>query len=158
MSYDNLSSVSENVLKFYQQLTGEEMRIPFIFDDFHFCRSRVIVPTKNERDPPLFTGKLLIKFQNILRNTTQVIIRHRVNISAQNAAILTNYGKQSILNKYKSGALFSIKLLLYIEKYVYYHKNDGFASIFRFALLTFIIPPIIGGQDSNLNFKLLSSY
>jgi hypothetical protein len=22
---------------------------------------------KNERDPPLFTGKLLIKFQNILR-------------------------------------------------------------------------------------------
>jgi hypothetical protein len=28
---------------------------------------------KNERDPPLFPGKLLIKFQNILRNTTQVI-------------------------------------------------------------------------------------
>jgi hypothetical protein len=38
------------------------------------------VPTKNERDPPLFTSKLLIKFQNILRNTTQVIIRHRVKI------------------------------------------------------------------------------
>ena len=35
---------------------------------------------KNERDPPLFIGKLLIKFQNILRNTTQVIIRHRVKI------------------------------------------------------------------------------
>jgi hypothetical protein len=42
MSYDNWSSVSQNVLKFYQQLTGEERRIPFIFDDFHFCRSRVI--------------------------------------------------------------------------------------------------------------------
>ena len=28
--------------KFYQQVTGEERRIPFIFDDFHFCRSRVI--------------------------------------------------------------------------------------------------------------------
>jgi hypothetical protein len=42
MSYDNLSSVSQNVLKFYQQLTGEQRRIPFIFDDFHFCRSRVI--------------------------------------------------------------------------------------------------------------------
>ena len=42
MSYDNLSSVSQNVLKFYQQLTGEERRIPFIFDDFHVCRSRVI--------------------------------------------------------------------------------------------------------------------
>jgi hypothetical protein len=40
MSYDNLSSVSQNILKFYQQLTSEERRIPFIFDDFHFCRSR----------------------------------------------------------------------------------------------------------------------
>jgi putative SOS response-associated peptidase YedK len=35
MSYDNLSSVSQNVLKFYQQLTGEGRRILFIFDDFH---------------------------------------------------------------------------------------------------------------------------
>jgi hypothetical protein len=42
MSYDNLSSVSQNVLKFYQQLTGEESGTPFIFNDFHFCRSRVI--------------------------------------------------------------------------------------------------------------------
>jgi uncharacterized membrane protein (GlpM family) len=42
MSYDNLSSVSQNGLKFYQQLTGEERRIHFIFDDFYFCRSRVI--------------------------------------------------------------------------------------------------------------------
>ena len=31
MSYDNLSSVSQNVLKFYQQLSGEERRVPFIF-------------------------------------------------------------------------------------------------------------------------------
>jgi hypothetical protein len=42
MSYDNLRSVSQDVLKFYQQLICEEKRIPFIFDDFHFCRSRVI--------------------------------------------------------------------------------------------------------------------
>jgi hypothetical protein len=42
MSYDNLSSVYQNVLQFYQLLTGEERRIPYIFDDFHFCRSRVI--------------------------------------------------------------------------------------------------------------------
>ena len=42
MSYDNLSNVSQNVLKLYQQLTGEERRIPFFFEDFHFCRSRVI--------------------------------------------------------------------------------------------------------------------
>jgi hypothetical protein len=34
---DNLSCVSQNVLKFNQQLTGEERRIPFIFDDFHFA-------------------------------------------------------------------------------------------------------------------------
>ena len=42
MSYDNLSCVSYNLLKFYQLFTGEERRIPFIFDNFHFCRSRVI--------------------------------------------------------------------------------------------------------------------
>jgi hypothetical protein len=42
MSYDSLSSVSQNVLYCYQQLTGEERRIPFIFDGFHFCHSRVI--------------------------------------------------------------------------------------------------------------------
>jgi hypothetical protein len=28
--------------KIYQLFTGEERRIPFFFDDFHFCRSRVI--------------------------------------------------------------------------------------------------------------------
>ena len=31
MSYASLSSVSQNVLKFYQQLTGEERMVPFIF-------------------------------------------------------------------------------------------------------------------------------
>jgi hypothetical protein len=30
MSYDNLSSVSQNVLKFYQQLTGEERTLSFL--------------------------------------------------------------------------------------------------------------------------------
>ena len=42
MSYDNVSNASQNVLKFYHQLTGEERRISFNFDDFQFCRSRVI--------------------------------------------------------------------------------------------------------------------
>ena len=42
MSYDNMSSVSQNVWKFYQQFSGEERRIPLNFDDFHFCPSRVI--------------------------------------------------------------------------------------------------------------------
>ena len=49
MSHDNLSSVSQNVLKFYQQLTGKERRIPFIFDGFHFCHSRVITLDMTER-------------------------------------------------------------------------------------------------------------
>jgi hypothetical protein len=71
MSYDNLSSVSHNLLKFYQLFTGEERRIPFIYDDFHSCHSRVIgldIGTarvkivKNERDLLLFTSKQLIKF------------------------------------------------------------------------------------------------
>jgi hypothetical protein len=37
MSYDNLSSVSQNVLEFYQQLTGEERRISFILMIFTFA-------------------------------------------------------------------------------------------------------------------------
>jgi len=31
MSYDNLSSVSQDFVKFYQQLTREERRVPLIF-------------------------------------------------------------------------------------------------------------------------------
>jgi hypothetical protein len=37
ISYDNLSSVSQNVLKFYQQLTGEERRIPSFLTIFSFA-------------------------------------------------------------------------------------------------------------------------
>jgi len=33
---------------------------------------------KYERDPPLFISKQLIKFKKILRNTTQVIVQHRI--------------------------------------------------------------------------------
>jgi hypothetical protein len=52
--------------------------LPTSVQPISITKTLLIVPTKNERprDPPLFTGKLLIKFQNILRNTTQVIIRH----------------------------------------------------------------------------------
>jgi hypothetical protein len=32
MSYDNLSSVSQNVLKFYQQLTGDMSTCSLLFD------------------------------------------------------------------------------------------------------------------------------
>jgi hypothetical protein len=54
MSYDNLSSVSQNVLKFYQQLTDEERRIPVIFDDFHFCRRSSIIG-HDETENRIFT-------------------------------------------------------------------------------------------------------
>jgi hypothetical protein len=50
--------------------------LPTSLQPISITKTLLIVPTKNERDPPLFTGKLLIKFQNILRNITQVIIRH----------------------------------------------------------------------------------
>jgi hypothetical protein len=69
MSYDNLSGVSQNVLKFHQQLTGEErgslsfltiftFAIPELLD--LICRkikTLLIVPTKNERDPPLLPSQ-----------------------------------------------------------------------------------------------------
>jgi hypothetical protein len=71
MSYDNLSSVPQNVLSknpIFRHIKSNNSGM---------AKVKIV---KNERDPPLFTGKLLIKFQNILRNTTQVIIRHRVTI------------------------------------------------------------------------------
>ena len=43
--------------------------LPTSVQPISITKTLLIVPTKNERDPPLFTGKLLIKFQNIPRNT-----------------------------------------------------------------------------------------
>ena len=62
------------------ELTKIYPTLPTSVQPTSITKTLLIVLTKNERDPPLFTGKLLIKFQNILRNTTQVIIRHRVTI------------------------------------------------------------------------------
>ena len=64
----------------WAQLTKIYPPLPTSVQPISITETLLIVPTKNERDPPLFTGKLLIKSQNILRNTTQVIIRHRVKI------------------------------------------------------------------------------
>ena len=64
----------------WTQLTKIYPPLPTSVQPISITKTLLIVPTKIERDPPLFTGKLLIKFQNILRNTTQVIIRHRVKI------------------------------------------------------------------------------
>jgi hypothetical protein len=64
----------------WAQLTKIYPPLPTSVQPISITKTLLIVPTKNERDPPLFTGKLVIKFQNILRNTIQVIIRHRVKI------------------------------------------------------------------------------
>ena len=61
------------------QLTKIYPPLPTSVQPISMTKTLLIVMTKNERDPPLFTGKLMIKFQNILRNTTQVIIRHGKN-------------------------------------------------------------------------------
>jgi hypothetical protein len=64
----------------WAQLTKIYPPLPTSVQPISITKILLIVLTKNERDPPLFTSKLLIKFQNILRNTTQVIIWHRVKI------------------------------------------------------------------------------
>jgi hypothetical protein len=69
MSYDNLSSVSQNVLKFYLQLTGEERRIP----------------VKNERDPPLFTADKILKHSKPCNQKQELdVVAMFVNESGRN--------------------------------------------------------------------------
>jgi two-component sensor histidine kinase len=63
-----------------RNLNNVSKPLPTSVQPISITKTLLIVPTKNEKNPPLFTGKLLIKFQNIMRNTTQVIIRHRVKI------------------------------------------------------------------------------
>ena len=52
----------------WAQLTKIYPPLPTSVQPISITKILMIVPTKNERDPPLFTGKLLIKFQNILRH------------------------------------------------------------------------------------------
>ena len=77
---NNLPDGKLQLVLLWAQLTKIYPPLPTSVQPISITKTLLIVPTKNERDPPLFTGKLLIKFQNILRNTTQVIIRHRVKI------------------------------------------------------------------------------
>jgi hypothetical protein len=72
---------SEEMVWYYCE--HNSLRIPPLttsVQHISIAKTLLIVQTKIERDPPLFSGKLLIKFQNILRNATQVTIWHRVNI------------------------------------------------------------------------------
>ena len=94
LSYDNLSIVSQNVLKFYQQLTDEERRIPLIFDEFHFCRSRVIGLDMTEN--MIFTlCRMIILFIFLLSTEPEIVvpgsgIRFRYLIF-ENSGKMTNY-------------------------------------------------------------------
>jgi hypothetical protein len=66
---------------------------------------------KNERDPPLFTGKLLIKFLNILRNTPQVIVRHRICLHTD------GYGETSISpNNFVAGGIITHICVVFSRK------------------------------------------
>ena len=95
-------SLKKKLVLLWAQLTKIYPPLPTSVQPISITKTLLIVPTKNEtdpplfissqsetakvkivkneRDPPLFTGTLVIKFQNILRNTTQVIIRHRITI------------------------------------------------------------------------------
>jgi hypothetical protein len=94
---------------------------------------------KNERDPPVFTSKLLIKFQNILRNNTQVIIRQGKNlifchIKSNNSGT----AKVKIVKNEKDPPLFTSKLVIKFQNILrnatqviirHYHKGKN--TIFR---------------------------
>jgi hypothetical protein len=70
MSYDNkISKHSEKDYSSYHTTWGKNPIFRHIKSNNSGTAKVKIV--KNEKDPLLFTGKLLIKFQNILRNTTQ---------------------------------------------------------------------------------------
>ena len=95
-------------------LTKIYAQFPTSVQPISITKTLLIVPTKNERDPPLFTGKLLIKFQNILRNTTQAIIRHRVKILFSVISSPNNSGtaKVKIPKNERDPPLFTGKLLI----------------------------------------------
>jgi hypothetical protein len=76
---EQLTILIMKLVLLWAQLTKIYLPLRVSVQPISITKTLLIVPTKNERDPPLFTGKLLIKFQNILRNTTQVIW-HRVKI------------------------------------------------------------------------------
>jgi hypothetical protein len=77
--YKTLNQMFKLVL-LWAQLTKIYLSLPTSVQPISITKTLLIVPTKTDRDLPLFNGKLLIKFQNILRNTIQVIIRHRIRL------------------------------------------------------------------------------
>jgi hypothetical protein len=65
MSYDNLSSVSRNVLKFYQQFIGAERRVPLIWKEFNI---KFYATTINDKTPEQPNEIILIIYFNFRRS------------------------------------------------------------------------------------------
>jgi hypothetical protein len=137
--------------------------------------------TKNERDPPLFTGKLLIKFQNILRNTTQVIIRHRVKIlfSVISSPITRERGGYILVSCVHSNTSLFLLLLIFSNLisfyfFFYYLCLTGIVmyyiinSITKSYILNIKIRPLVteyalrmklvGGTSSSHSFNLYAYF
>jgi hypothetical protein len=72
-------------------------------------------PTKNERAPPLFTGKLLINFQNIPRNTIYMYSSHH-----------TTYGKNPIFRHIKSNNSGTAKVKIVKNERDHRREEDPF--------------------------------
>ena len=102
----------------WAQLTKIYPPLPTSVQSISITKTLLIVPTKNERDHTLFTGKLLIKFQNILKNTTQVIIRHRINIlfSVISSPITLERQKCKTVKNERDPPLFTSKQLIKFKK------------------------------------------
>jgi hypothetical protein len=127
-----LSSVSQNVLNFYQLFSGEERRIPFIFDHSHFCRSRVIGLDMTENR--IFTLCRLITY--ILRNTTQVILRHRVKILFSMISSPITLERQ----KWKSSKMKFLRMFWHLFSHLPVKRGGSlsFLTIFTFAVPEFL--------------------
>ena len=61
-SLSRVDSYLYKLVLLWAQLTKIYPRLPTSVQPISITKTLLIVPTKNERDPPLFTGKLLIKF------------------------------------------------------------------------------------------------
>ena len=108
------SHTSLKLVSLWAQLTKIYPPLPPSVQPISITKTLLVVPTKNERDPPLFTNKLLIKFQNILGNTTQIIIRHRVKNPIFRHIKSNNSGtaKVKIVKNERDPPLFTCKLLI----------------------------------------------
>jgi hypothetical protein len=82
---------------------------------------------KKVRDPPLFTSKQLIKFKKILRNTTQVIVRHRICLQTD--------GRMDMVKPVYPPHNF-VALMSACSRHIWQHVQDTYANMFKTHMLT----------------------